>query len=455
MVLKSTFFTKSILNAFKKDIDIKTKPFILINLEGIMSNVLDLPGTLAETSTVLGTRKKRIISDIYEYNTKKTRRNKNTTRNKKPRYTSSKPKYTTIDDIDIDFSELKMAKFGKRSPDGKRSIKQSSDRKQSPIQFVGGNSSPIPERLSISDLMTFSKTPPPPHKTEIRKQLIQQNFQTFIDELAMRVCQNKIGETYGKNAVKNSIHLSGDFDIVILADPQIYLKKNIEQRMESVYGIIIVQKGECKTFPDAYAIHLICTNQPGVSKYLLGLYLYTIIKHTDKKVLQLGVLELAGGYGNVEGFCAYSKFGFEYKSVLKTDCFHDPNYNNLPMAVQLYDRTTTDIINTIFLPTPESSKPHLCKSGKDQTFIGKLMYIRYIITNTYGLKNVKNYYDHYTISRRRLESLLNMQEIPDEPARKILVMDPKLAFDMLEHQTLPKDKILNYVDYYIAELKKL
>jgi hypothetical protein len=34
-------------------------------------------------------------------------------------------------------------------------------------------------------------------------------------------------------------------------------------------------------------------------------------------------------------------------------------------------------------------------------------------------------------------------------------MDSKQAFDMLEYQTFPKDKIMNYVDYYIAELKKL
>jgi hypothetical protein len=37
----------------------------------------------------------------------------------------------------------------------------------------------------------------------------------------------------------------------------------------------------------------------------------------------------------------------------------------------------------------------------------------------------------------------------------MLGMDPDQAFNMLEYQTLPKDKILNYVDYYIAELKKL
>jgi hypothetical protein len=476
MILKSTFFTQNILNAFKKEIDIKTKPFVLINLDGITSNVLDLPGTLAETSTVIGTRKKRIVSDIYEFNTKKTRHYK-TRRNippKKPRHTNTayKPSYLMIDDdIDLDFNAQKKAKFGKRSikqsADGKRSIKRSASK------MIAGDNSPTPEKLSLSDLMPYSRTPtpkklsisdlttsdkpptPPPHKTEIRKQTIKHNFQTFIDELAYQVCKHKIGVKYGQNAVKNSIHLSGDFDIVILANPDIYHKKTIDQRMQSVYGIVVVQKGECKAFPDAYAIHLICTNQPGVSKYLLGLYLYTIIKHTSKKVLQLGVLELAGGYGNVEGFCAYSKFGFEYKPVLKNGCFYDPNFYNLPMAIELSSHTTSDIINAIFLPTPESSKPYLCRAGKYQPLIGKLMYMRYIITNTYGLKSVKDYYDHYNISRRRLESLLNMQEIPDEPARKILAMDPKQAFDMLEYQTFPKDKILNYVDYYIAELKKL
>ena len=156
MILKSTFFTQSILNAFKKEIDIKTKPFVLINLDGITSNILDLPGTLAETSTVIGTRKKRIASDIYEYNTnknaKKTRQH-NTRRNippKKPRhiYTTA---HKTIYDIDLDFNALKKAKFGKRSPDGKRSASK----------MIAGDNSPTPEKLSLSDLMPYSRTPTP------------------------------------------------------------------------------------------------------------------------------------------------------------------------------------------------------------------------------------------------------------------------------------------------------
>ena len=51
-----------------------------------------------------------------------------------------------------------------------------------------------------------------------------------------------------------------------------------------VVGFIIVELGECKAYPKAYSINLICTNNNAISgsgSILMGLYLYTILSHPN------------------------------------------------------------------------------------------------------------------------------------------------------------------------------
>lgn len=61
----------------------------------------------------------------------------------------------------------------------------------------------------------------------------------------------------------------------------------------------------------------------------MACFLYCIIKHENMYPLE-AVLELAGGYTNVGGYCMYTKFGFVTDETMAVkDCF--PDIGNLPM----------------------------------------------------------------------------------------------------------------------------
>lgn len=224
-------------------------------------------------------------------------------------------------------------------------------------------------------------------------------------ELAL-LCSD-ISESYGEQAMRRA--LGGDimnYDIVVLADPNImedtrlpavmvddptqgekWLKKARTRRMmtfeefskyklDSIIGFVIVEKGMCKRYANAYGINLICSRsgvEPGIGSLLMGLYLYTIVSHPKElssstlinypsgkatiryelieipdeisyqkpvfstpdqlvPLQHIGILELAGSYLNVPGLCLYEKFGFKYEPLLlKEDCFSD--IENLPMIL--------------------------------------------------------------------------------------------------------------------------
>lgn len=127
-----------------------------------------------------------------------------------------------------------------------------------------------------------------------------------------------------------------------------------EKKLRSVVGFMIVQKGECSSFPEDYAVNLICVRNgvaDGVGPILIGLYLYTILERLQTRGhLQLGLLELAGGYYNIEGLCLYSKFGFEPSINLAIrGCFPSPG--NMPMELHFPSkyraRTIDDAKNII------------------------------------------------------------------------------------------------------------
>jgi hypothetical protein len=104
-------------------------------------------------------------------------------------------------------------------------------------------------------------------------------------------------------------------------------------KLQSVMGFLIVQKGECSFRPNDYAVNLICVKdgaEPGTGQLLIGLYLYTILKRPPP--VQLGLLELAGGYYNISGLCLYSKFGFVPNMDFSVSgCFDYPG--NMPMIL--------------------------------------------------------------------------------------------------------------------------
>ena len=106
-----------------------------------------------------------------------------------------------------------------------------------------------------------------------------------------------------------------------------------EDKLKSIVALIIVQKGECKKMPDAFAVNLICVKHgalKGCGTLLMALYLYTILYYP----IQPGLLELAGGFYNLDGLCLYSKFGFDHDpNLLGSDCFYDAG--NMPMSLDL------------------------------------------------------------------------------------------------------------------------
>jgi len=261
-------------------------------------------------------------------------------------------------------------------------------------------------------------------QTREYKQLRKKNMDKLIKYLSSKICED-IGSDYAKKAVEKAISLTereNIFDIIILSSKNIetmglvsddedeeddeqedapeeedddgsdeeeeeYADSSassdsiddiIAHRLSGVVGFIIVELGECKTYPYGYSINLICTNSKapaGSGSILMGLYLYTILSHPDKTdkraitfppgkgsinivekplttdeeedttietsftssepltpVEQFGILELASAYTNPGGLCMYEKFGFQYtESMFGPQCFED--FNNLPMLI--------------------------------------------------------------------------------------------------------------------------
>lgn len=137
-----------------------------------------------------------------------------------------------------------------------------------------------------------------------------------------------------------------------------------EKKLRSVVGFLIVQKGECRSFPEDYAVNLICVRDgvaEGVGPILIGLYLFTILERFQTiRHLQLGLLELAGGYYNISGLCLYSKFGFVPSMNLAIPgCF--PSTGNMPMELHFpskYRARTIDDAKTIICSIVAGSRFH-------------------------------------------------------------------------------------------------
>jgi len=181
--------------------------------------------------------------------------------------------------------------------------------------------------------------------------------------LSEYLCRNKINEHYGIEIVEYAIKYD-DYDLIILAnkDGDRSSKPSDPKRpkddsdpvigiLESVVGFLIVQKGECKTYPRDYSVNLICVRDgddilQGAAQVLLGLYLYTILERQNTTgYLQRGLLELAGGYTNIKGLCLYSKFGFVPSMNLAIpDCF--PYAENMPMELVFQTKYVLDDVRS-------------------------------------------------------------------------------------------------------------
>jgi hypothetical protein len=191
--------------------------------------------------------------------------------------------------------------------------------------------------------------------SDIHDDFIEDQKNDFFENMAMSVCGG-IGEEYGQLSTKLSMS-KPNFDILIAAKSDYKTieisnsARMMEDKIDKILGFIIVEKGECPKYPTAYAINLICT-RPGTMKgsILMGAYLYMIKEH--RYISQVGLLELASGYSNIAGICAYNKFGFDKDTNLyKGGCFQDTK--NLPMSVYL--GSGTDPLFNTFVPNTSSS----------------------------------------------------------------------------------------------------
>jgi len=275
----------------------------------------------------------------------------------------------------------------------------------------------------------------------------QENMEKFIKFLSKRICSD-IKASYAKSAVERAIDLiknEENFDILIASTRVIEdVSLPIERRLEGVVAFIIVELGECKKYPSAYSINLICTDLDtaisGTGSVVMGAFLYTILSHpnnttptdpitfpngnsflqvTSKRlsdgrvienctfgsdedlipVQQIAVLELASAYANPGGLCMYEKFGFTYDQTMFSDdakgidCF--PDRDNLPMLIDFttkpgYSELNNEerkerVVKITAGLNKGFSKSKICSiRGEDQRLLGLLKSIKLYIDNEPG-----------------------------------------------------------------------
>jgi hypothetical protein len=192
-------------------------------------------------------------------------------------------------------------------------------------------------------------------ESAVNKETISKNV---LEQLAMVVCvdpktgQSAIGEAYGRSAINRLGN--NEFDILVAVEesdiPSGKTETVSRHKLSHVVGIIIAELGECKRKNDVWSVNLICSRTlmaGGASikgSILLGAFLYCI---KNGNFRQEGVLELAGGYKNINGFISYTKMGFNkdlslYNRV-RYICFDD--INNLPMSCNTSTISNETIIN--------------------------------------------------------------------------------------------------------------
>lgn len=280
----------------------------------------------------------------------------------------------------------------------------------------------------------------PPRETRKRKIEYEKttNMTYIINALTELTCKGKISPEYGISATRKALLDPSSYDIVVIANKNIETKSTIRGKMDDIYGMMVIQKGECVKYPELYAINLICVNRNNISKYLLGLYLYTI--KINPKYFQWGILELASKYINTEGLCSYSKFGFYHDEVLIEDCFPDKAKGNLPMMVDLHMFSSVNDIIDIVTGRVALRKHELCNI-KDKKLQQKIA--RYL-NLAYGLKylddEIKDYsyiYNLYTEYKNDIKYMYNALKI--QP-------------DYIESGKFKPQKVLKHIDGYIEQL---
>lgn len=399
----SHFFTDKLLKSYSNQIHLKNKGIVIMNLTSIIYHIINPYGSLASTSTVIGTRNKRRRESDYIYGAARTPPLKQP--NKK-RSTIKRKKIKTITK-----SRIPNPLFSRTTP---------INTIQNPINTIQSlRMNTLSRERRINELISEK----------------EKNIQEFIQILARHTCRSEIGERYGIHAVREGFNLNENYDIIVIANPEIKKKERFQDKINEIYGMMVVQKGECRKLPEIYAINLICANRKDISKYLLGFYLY-VIKKQPNIHKPFGILELAGKYTNISGYCAYQKFGFNHNSQLIEDCFMDANKDNLPMIVDLDMFSTQDIID-IVTDKITLKKDELCYMSSDKKLQNKIAIYQNI---QYTLNNLNDYVSIYKFCK-------NNEHYIHEMYRELGIYP-----DYMVRSKIEPNYILNHIDAYIDDL---
>jgi hypothetical protein len=177
---------------------------------------------------------------------------------------------------------------------------------------------------------------------------------SFVGQLDDTLCGSDLSP-YLLDALKRANKPSTEYanpesDIVM---DYIYIKNSDDK----LCAILVAHRGECakiynndvgdmvttdKPLWNWWTVRLICNRDipecKGNASKLLGAYCYVLKK---KQIQSHGLLEVAGDYGNIPGYCIYSRYGF-----VESD-FPCQSFEWMQMATNLRTLTTRQIINTV------------------------------------------------------------------------------------------------------------
>jgi hypothetical protein len=198
---------------------------------------------------------------------------------------------------------------------------------------------------------------------------------TFLQKIIQDSCAENIGDTYSKTLSEDYIKYSDNFDFIAVASSEIDINEEIQSKYNKIQGFMIVERGECQTYPDNYCVNLICTKS-SVGNILMALYIYIIIQRDDI-INKIGLLELANAYYNVGGLCLYTKYGFKFDPHLSNEICYPDFTPNLPMIANIeeYGESKEDKTSRLMsiLKTGSGSfeKPRICAiRGNKQKLLG-------------------------------------------------------------------------------------
>ena len=189
------------------------------------------------------------------------------------------------------------------------------------------------------------------NKTDIINHFINVDREECFDEVLSGFC-DYIGNKYLKASFSKVFDEDSDFDILAIAEVSEEYKNEIHEDDNPLKftSFLITELGECRSYPDTVALNIICSNGVLGSSLLLAAYLY-MIKGSEYE--HEGLLDLANGFKNTSGLCAYGKFGFKPNMIRQRRC---TNNNNLCMVVDIDKvfRTYDDILN-VFAEFPSKN----------------------------------------------------------------------------------------------------